>query len=170
MLIKHEITQRLALREHPQSDGLVERMVQTMKWALRKCLLDGGGEDWDELLPYMAMGYKMSKQKSVVYSPYFFMFGRDPILQSRLQNLKDVELDLAATAEQPQVFLDAQGQAFRRVMPLAMRNLAIATRSATRLCGEGAGTAPRQHFNPTITCCSNSRRRARWTLQQGLTC
>lgn len=31
-----------------------------MKRALRKCLLDGGGEDWDEHLPYIAMGYKMS--------------------------------------------------------------------------------------------------------------
>ena len=39
-----------------------------------------GGEDWDELLPYVAMGYRMSKQKSLGYSPYFLMFGRDPIL------------------------------------------------------------------------------------------
>ena len=56
LLAKHEITHRLASREHPQSDGLAERMVQTMKRALRKCLLDGGGEEWDELLPYVAMG------------------------------------------------------------------------------------------------------------------
>ena len=83
LLTKHEITHRLASREHPQSDGLAERMVQTMKRALRKCLCDGGGEEWDELLPYIAMGYRMSKQKSVGYSPYFLMFGRDPIFQSR---------------------------------------------------------------------------------------
>ena len=51
-----------------------------MKRALRKCLLDGGGEEWDELLPYIAMGYRMSKQKAVGYSPYFLMFGRDPII------------------------------------------------------------------------------------------
>ena len=52
-------------------------MVQTMKRALRKCLCDAGGENWDELLPYIAMGYRMSKQKSIGYSPYFLMFGRD---------------------------------------------------------------------------------------------
>ena len=34
LLTKHEITHRLASREHPQSDGLAERMVQTMKRAL----------------------------------------------------------------------------------------------------------------------------------------
>ena len=65
LLNKHEITHRLASRDHPQSDGLAERMVQTMKWALRKCMCDVGGENWEELLPYVAMGYRMSKQKAV---------------------------------------------------------------------------------------------------------
>ena len=45
LLAQHEITQRLVFREHPQSDGLAERMVQTMKLALRKCLLNGGCKD-----------------------------------------------------------------------------------------------------------------------------
>ena len=43
VIAKHEITHRLASREHPQSDGLAKRMVQTMKRALRECLCDGGG-------------------------------------------------------------------------------------------------------------------------------
>ena len=51
LLAAHEITHRLSSIEHPQSDGLAERMVQTMKMGLRKCLLDGGGKEWDELLP-----------------------------------------------------------------------------------------------------------------------
>ena len=72
------------------------------------------------------MGYRMTKQKAVGYSPYFLMFGRDPILQSRLQHLQDAELDLTINKEQLQIFLDQRGQAFKRVMPLAMRNLAIA--------------------------------------------
>ena len=48
-------------------------MVQTMKWALRKCLLDGVGKDWDEPLLHVVMGYRMSRQKAVGYSPYFLM-------------------------------------------------------------------------------------------------
>ena len=93
LLAKNEITHRLASREHPQVDGLAERMVQTMKRALRKCLCDGGGEQWDELLPYVAMGYRMSKQKVVGYIPYFLMFGRDPIFPSRHQPSLELSAD-----------------------------------------------------------------------------
>ena len=76
LLSKHEITHRLASRDHPQADGLAERMVQTMKMSLRKCLCDGGGLNWDELLPYVAMGYRMSRQKSSGYiPPSFFSAG-----------------------------------------------------------------------------------------------
>ena len=44
------------------------------------------------------MGYRMYKKKSVGYSPYFLMFGRDPIFQSRIQHLQDEEFDPAAAA------------------------------------------------------------------------
>ena len=148
LLAKHEITHRLSSREHPQSDGLAERMVQTMKRALRKCLLDGGGKEWDELLPYIAMGYRMSKQKAVGYSPYFLMFGRDPIFPSRL---REEELDLESTAEGLRAFLDRRGQAFKRVMPLAMRNLAIAQQrdmERYRLVRGGGWDRPKASFAP----------------------
>ena len=91
LLTKHEITHRLASRDHPQVDGLAERMVQTMKRSLRKSLYDGGGLRWDELLPYVAMGYRMSTQKSLGYSPYFLLFGRDPIFQARHHPLVELE-------------------------------------------------------------------------------
>ena len=74
-------------------------MVQTMKGGLRKCLLDGGEEQWDELLPYIAQGYRMSKQNSSGYSPYFLMFGRDPIIQSRFQKLQEEELGVDASTD-----------------------------------------------------------------------
>ena len=76
--------------------------------------------------PYIAMGYRMSKQKAVGYSPYFLMFGRDPIFQSRLQRSQDEVLDLDMSEEGLRAFLDCRGQAFKMVMPLAMRNIAIA--------------------------------------------
>ena len=98
MLAHHEITLRLTSREHPQFDGLAERMVQTKKMGLRKCLLDGWGKDWDELLPYIAIGYRMTKQKSLGYTHYFLMFGRDPIFQSRHQRECEEELDSTVSA------------------------------------------------------------------------
>ena len=95
---------------------------QTMKRSLRKSLCDGGGLRWDELPPYVAMGYKMSTQKSLGYSPYFLLFGRDPIFQARQYSMVEKE----PSDEEMRVFLSTRGQTFRRVMPLAMRNLAIA--------------------------------------------
>ena len=51
LLSQHEITHRLASREHPQLDGLGERMVQTMKRALRTSLLEDCGVDFVITLP-----------------------------------------------------------------------------------------------------------------------
>ena len=61
MLANHTIAHRLASREHPQADGLVERMVQTLKNGLRKVLLDKSATEWDLYMPYIAMGYRISK-------------------------------------------------------------------------------------------------------------
>ena len=79
LLGQHVITHRMASREHPQSDGLTKRMVQTMKNGLRKKLLTQHRDDWDLFLPYVAMGYRMTPQSSLGYSPYFLLFGRHPI-------------------------------------------------------------------------------------------
>ena len=47
-----------------------------MNRALHKCLLNDGGKNRDELLYYVAMGHKISKQKFEGYIPYFLMFVR----------------------------------------------------------------------------------------------
>ena len=70
------------------------------------------------------MGYRMSAQKSLGYNSYFLMFGRDPIFQARHQPL--LELHKEPFDEEMHIFLNQRGQTFKRVMPLAMRTLAIA--------------------------------------------
>ena len=72
------------------------------------------------------MGSGMTKQKSLGYNPYFLMFGRDPIIQSRHQPECEEEPDPTVSAFRLEVFLNERGQFYRQVMPLAMRNLAIA--------------------------------------------
>ena len=76
LLAAQEITHRVISRENPQADGLAERMVQTLKQSLRRCLLDQSwGVPWDDILPYVALGYRISKQKSTGFSPYFLLYG-----------------------------------------------------------------------------------------------
>ena len=97
------------------------------------------------------MGYRMSKQKSVGYNPYFLMFGRDPIFHSRSQHVQGEEPDLGATTEQLEVSLSARGQAFKRVMPLGMRNSAIAQqreKERHRLVRGGGWDRPKATFQP----------------------
>ena len=73
-LVHHRHTSRV----HPQADGLGERMVQTVKTALRKFCLAHDKTTWDLALPSIAMGYRMSKQASLAnYSPYFLLYGRE---------------------------------------------------------------------------------------------
>ena len=94
------------------------------------------------------MGYRMSKQKALGYSPYFLMFGKDPILQSRDQPMEEEPLDQEATAAQMELFLSERGQLFRRVMPLAFRNLAIAQQRDIERYRLVDGTAPKPPSSP----------------------
>jgi transposase InsO family protein len=84
LLIDHRVTSR----NHPQSDGLAERMVQTIKVALCRYCLTYNKFHWDQFLPWIAMGYRMSRQTSLTgISPYFLLFGRHPVVRSRVWDI-----------------------------------------------------------------------------------
>ena len=59
------------------------------------------------------------------YSPYFLLYGRDPLFPSRIQHLEDKSIDPNDKTALG-LHLAERGAIFREVMPLAMRNLAIA--------------------------------------------
>ncbi|CAI7885100.1 unnamed protein product [Closterium sp. NIES-53] len=54
------ITHRRTSRYHPQSDGLTEHLVQTLKWGLR-AYGEKRKRDWDEELHWIAAGYRFGK-------------------------------------------------------------------------------------------------------------
>lgn len=57
---------RTTSRNHLEADGLAERVVQTIKRGLRKYgLLEDNHRDWDLKLPWIAMGYRFSRQASL---------------------------------------------------------------------------------------------------------
>ena len=89
-------------------------------------LLDKSKTEWDLYMPYIAMGYRMSKQAAVGYSPYCLLYGRHPIFMSRIQLLEDTSFPDLDDGEALGLFLNERGQVIWEVMPLAMRNLAIA--------------------------------------------
>jgi transposase InsO family protein len=120
------IDHRQTSRDHPQADGLAERMVQTCKKGLRKICITRNKEDWDLALPYIAMGYKMSKHASLShFSPYFLLFARHPSPPSSIAVQMDQVVDLDSLTTWAKVIVE-RAALFRRVMPMAMENLSIA--------------------------------------------
>jgi len=120
------IDHRRTSRDHPQADGLAERMVQTCKKGLRKICFTKNKEDWDVALPYIAMGYRMSKHASLShFSPYFLLFKRHPIPPSSIAAQMDPVVDLDSLATWARVIAE-RAILFNKVMPMAMENLSIA--------------------------------------------
>jgi hypothetical protein len=101
-------------------------MVQTCKKGLWKICLTGNKEDWDLALPYIAMGYRMSKHTSLSqFSPYFLLFGRHPIPPSSIVIQMDQVVDLDSPTTRARVIAERVAL-FRKVMLMAMENLSIA--------------------------------------------
>ena len=80
------IYHRSTSRGHPEADGLAERVVQTVKRDLRKYgLLHSNHRDWDLMLPWIGMDYRLSRQASLAsYSLYQLFYGREPILPNSI--------------------------------------------------------------------------------------
>ncbi len=105
-------------KDHPKADGLVEKMVQTCKKGLRKICLTRNKEDWDLALPYIAMGYMMSKHASLFhFFPYFLLFGRHPIPPSSIVAQMDQVVDLDSPSTWARV-ITKRSALFKRVMPI----------------------------------------------------
>ena len=60
----------------PQSDGMVERMMKTIKEML-KSFINKNQRNWDELLPLLMMAYRSSVHESTGVSPSKMMLGRE---------------------------------------------------------------------------------------------
>ena len=64
---------------HPQSNGKCERYNRVQNDMLAK-LVDPSQRDWDTKIPSILSAYRTAKNESTGYSPFFLLFGRDPIL------------------------------------------------------------------------------------------
>ena len=60
---------------HPQTNGLFERVIQTLENMLRACVIDFKGSR-DEHLPLVEFAYKNSYQASIKATPYEALYGR----------------------------------------------------------------------------------------------
>jgi transposase InsO family protein len=91
LLTRLMIDHRRTLRGHPQADGFAERI----KKELQNYCLVYNKHHWDQFLPWIAMGYRMSRQASLArFSPYYLRFGRHPIVGSKVRHIIQNVVDL----------------------------------------------------------------------------
>ena len=74
---------------HPQTNGLVERTVQTVKQRIRKCVAEKKDE-WDKQLPFVLLSVRTSVQSSLKKSPFELLYGTSVRLEGNRQNLEVV--------------------------------------------------------------------------------
>ena len=64
---------------HPQGNGRCERVNRTVLAMLSK-FLDENHSEWDRHLPLLVLAYRSQIHRSLGYSPFMMMFGREPRL------------------------------------------------------------------------------------------
>ena len=84
---------------HPQTNGLDERFNQTLINML-SMYTDADQHDWDDHLPFVLFAYRSAVQSSTKHSPFYLMYGRNPIFP--------VDIALAPTVTNPRVLEYAQ--------------------------------------------------------------
>jgi hypothetical protein len=121
------IDHRTTSANHPSANGQAERTVQSIKRALEKyaALEDGNSTTWDEYLPHVALGYRVSVQSALGCSPYEMMYGTKALLPSAIQEQFAQPLELN-DPEQVAEYLLQRATALRRQCAIAASNLRIA--------------------------------------------
>ena len=106
------IDHRRTSANRPQSNGLAERCVQTLKTCLRKQItgLKGEAENWDKLVAWIALGYRVTPHESTKMAPYQMLYAVTPTIppniKARMKDPVDIDgsvksaLEIARRAEE----------------------------------------------------------------------
>ena len=129
-LERHGIEQVEIPPGHPQSNGMAERIVQVLKLGLRKVVPTLGTAMWHEWMPVIEFGYRVSKQASTGFSPYFLMYGRDHHSPEQVRRMMDEPVDMDDYAsvinlltERADVLRSAMPRAFERAQQAQRRDI-----------------------------------------------
>ena len=78
------IEHKISSSYHPQTKGLDERTNQTLTRALIK--FSEAKENWDENIDAALYAYRIAKQDSSQFSPFFIMYNRNPRTLQSIMN------------------------------------------------------------------------------------
>ncbi len=72
------IKQNLTTSYNPQADGQAEKAIGTLHKTLSK-MVGSNQKDWDLMVPYALWAYRTSVHSTTKETPYFLVYGRDPV-------------------------------------------------------------------------------------------
>ena len=120
---------------HPETDGLSERYIQTIKRMLRK-VADDERKDWDRLIPFIMFALREVPQASTGFSPFELLYGRSP------RGLLDIAKETWETQPSPHRSVvdhieQLQARA-RTIWPLVREHMEKAQQAQSRVYNRGA--------------------------------
>lgn len=63
----------------PSTNGMIERFHRTMKDMLSQ-YVERSQRNWDQVIPYILLAYRMTDHSATGYSPHFLLYGRECVL------------------------------------------------------------------------------------------
>ena len=121
------IDHRTTSANHPQANGQVERLVKTLKKSLQKhaqLSTPEGSRKWDELVPWIQLGYNASPHASTKFAPYELLFAVPPTVPPNIKRRLETPLDFEDPELAAEALLLRAGEV-RRSCVIAGQNLAI---------------------------------------------
>ena len=120
------IDHRTTSSHHPQANGLAERAVQTLKMCLKKHMHeDMESRTWDELVAWIALGYRCSPQAATGIAPYQMLYATHPTVPPAIKDRIKEPLRLDDPEAAGELLLK-RAKAVKRYCTIAGENLLIA--------------------------------------------
>lgn len=143
LLEEFDIERRTTAPYHPGANGMAERLVAYTKDNLRKFAVEKGRVTWDDHLPAIEMGYRLSKQASTKYSPYELMYGRPPVWPAQARAMfEDCMVDFDDPAG-VWLLMTERAEVLAHMVPAALNNIEVAQRrDVMRFRRRRAGMVP----------------------------
>ncbi|GKD67329.1 putative reverse transcriptase domain-containing protein [Tanacetum coccineum] len=95
VISKHGTQLDMSMAYHPQTDGQIERTIQTLEDMLRACVIDFG-KGWDRHLP-LEFSYNNSYHTSIKVAPFEALYGRkcqSPICWAKVGDAQLTSLEI----------------------------------------------------------------------------
>lgn len=83
----YNINHSISAPYHPESNGLAERFIQTIKGIMHSLKLDSI-KDWKKALHIAVSAYRMVPHRETGFSPFIMLYGRESILPQEIQYTK----------------------------------------------------------------------------------